>query len=66
LHGAGAAGHRDEEGDLVAVCEPLTACRVHAADDRQRRSETRRNRGLERAEVFEERLDRRVLWQLDA
>jgi hypothetical protein len=63
---AGAAGHWDEEGDLVAVRELLVAHRVHAADDRQRRLEPGRDRRLELAEALDQRRDRRVMRQLDA
>src|SRR5262245_23005025 len=65
-HGAGAAGHRDEEGDLVAVREPLVAHGVHAADDGQRRFQAARDCGLELAKALDERRDGRVMRQLDA
>src|SRR5262245_54691246 len=64
--GAGAAGHRDEEGDLVAVREPLVAHCVHAADDGQRRLQAARYGGLELAKALDQRRDGRVARQLDA
>jgi hypothetical protein len=63
---AGAAGHRDQKGDLVAVGEPLVAAGMRSANNWERRVECGGDGRLHLADAGEQRRDGGLPGQLDA